>query len=87
MGAKVTEGRGHPKIEPAGSPLEKTGRIHDPPKIDQVKGRKLEYDPPQRVEEGRTLVNPFPAEGPERSHHIHPQANIPNPSPGRGGQK
>ena len=77
----------HPKIEPAGSPLGKTGRIHDPPKIDQGKGRKLGYDPPQRNEEGRTLVNLFPAEVPERNHHIPPQANSPNPSPGRGGQK
>ena len=79
-------GCGRLKIEPAGSPLWMTGRIHDPPTIDQVKGRKLGYNPPQRIEEGRTLVNPIPAEGPERNHHIRPQASSPNPLPSRGGR-
>jgi hypothetical protein len=58
MGAKVWRGHGHPKTEPAGSPLEKTSRIHDPLTIEQGKGKKPEYDPPQRIEEDRTLVNP-----------------------------
>jgi hypothetical protein len=34
-------GHGHPKTKPAESSLEKTGRIHDPSKIDQVKEKKL----------------------------------------------
>ena len=80
-------GCGRPKIEPAGSPLWKAGRIHDPSTIDQVKGGKLGYDPPQRIEEDRTLVNPAPAEGPERNPHIRPQASSPNPSPGQGGRR
>jgi hypothetical protein len=74
-------------MKPAGSPLEKTGRIHDPSKFNQVKEKKLEYDPPQRIEEDRTLVNPFQSGGPERNHHIHPQANIPNQLQGQGVQK
>jgi hypothetical protein len=45
-------------MEPAGSPLEKTSRIHDPSTNDQEKGKEQEYDPPQRIEEDRTLVNP-----------------------------
>ena len=46
------------KTEPAGIPLEKTSRIHYPSTIEQGKGKEPEYDPPQRIEEDRTLVNP-----------------------------
>jgi len=52
-------------MEPVGSPLEKTGRIHNPPKVDQVKEKRLEYDPPQHIEEDCTLVNPDHCGGPE----------------------
>jgi hypothetical protein len=51
-------GHGHPKTEPVGGPLKKTSRIHDPSTIEQRKGKKQEYDPPQPIEEDRTLVNP-----------------------------
>ena len=55
----------HPKKEPAGSPLEKTGRIHDPSEVDQVKVRELVYDPPQRIEVDRNLVIRDQHGGPE----------------------
>ncbi len=32
---RLWRGHGHPKTEPAGSPLEKTSRIHDPSTIEQ----------------------------------------------------
>jgi hypothetical protein len=51
-------GHGHPKTEPAGIPLEKTSRIHYPSTSNQDKGKEPEYDPPQRIEEDCTLVNP-----------------------------